>query len=486
MSSPPNSLHDIEDAASKKRGRAQSVEPTPIPKDEAEIDKTPSVSAPKKTKRDDECPNTNKSSSVSTIRRNMKDMSTTDKTVDTLDESMAGDSQEPSNDDENIYHAMDTHIEEGSDTQSLEHGSQHTLSPKGHGDNDNTDQSPNTNTNSNIDSTTATDSLDKGLGSNSNATGKSFSQFGSKNNGDTNDWSEFADDNDDEQQNKVPTPKSEDDKPKYTFGSSSGFGTKGWASIHQSTPNTTQKPSSFSGTSGSTFGSSTSGLSGFSLSSPSSTSPATKPKPAFGAFANAPTSSPFALAAASGTTNALSSLPKANASTALSPGGESTTSSVTSSDYPDGQSSHADDDLQDNGRHNGTETSAFGEGSKIKVPGVKQTEVKTGEEDEDTVYQTKAKLLVLDTTTNNWKERGAGTFRINVKEVETTEQTTTQSRLVMRADSVYRLILNLLLFTEMKVFIMQDRFVRFAGFESETKEDGTNNPKLVNYALKVR
>lgn len=56
----------------------------------------------------------------------------------------------------------------------------------------------------------------------------------------------------------------------------------------------------------------------------------------------------------------------------------------------------------------------------------------------------------------------------------------------MRADSVYRLILNLLLFSEMKVFIMQERFVRFAGFESEQKEDGTSETKLVNYALKVK
>jgi hypothetical protein len=105
--------------------------------------------------------------------------------------------------------------------------------------------------------------------------------------------------------------------------------------------------------------------------------------------------------------------------------------------------------------------------------------VKTGEEDEQTVYQHKAKLLVLDTKSNHWKERGSGTFRINVKNA------TSQARLVMRTDSVYRLILNLLLFPEIKVFLMQERFVRFAGFESETKEDGSLETKLVNYALKV-
>lgn len=109
--------------------------------------------------------------------------------------------------------------------------------------------------------------------------------------------------------------------------------------------------------------------------------------------------------------------------------------------------------------------------------------VKTGEEDEDTIYQTKAKLLILDGSSGNWKERGVGTFRINVKEEE--NKSTPQTRLVMRADSVYRLILNLLLFQGMKVFIMQEKFVRFAGFEKDTKEDGTSETKLVNFALKL-
>lgn len=104
--------------------------------------------------------------------------------------------------------------------------------------------------------------------------------------------------------------------------------------------------------------------------------------------------------------------------------------------------------------------------------------VTTGEEDEDTIYQTKGKLLVLDTTTGNWKERGVGTFRINMKE----EDKKLQTRLVMRTDSVFRVILNLLLFEGMKVFIMQDKFVRFSGFE---KQDDNSETKLVSYALRL-
>lgn len=89
----------------------------------------------------------------------------------------------------------------------------------------------------------------------------------------------------------------------------------------------------------------------------------------------------------------------------------------------------------------------------------------------------------MDPNTNNWKERGVGTIRINMKEEENSSKL--QTRLVMRADSVFRVILNLLLFEGMKVFIMQDKFVRFAGFETETKEDGTSETKLISYALKL-
>lgn len=84
----------------------------------------------------------------------------------------------------------------------------------------------------------------------------------------------------------------------------------------------------------------------------------------------------------------------------------------------------------------------------------------------------------MDTITGSWKERGVGTFRINMKE----EDDKLQTRLVMRTDSVYRVILNLLLFEGMKVFIMQDKFVRFAGFE---KQDDDSETKLVSYALRL-
>ncbi|KAI8097284.1 putative death-receptor fusion protein-domain-containing protein [Halteromyces radiatus] len=414
---------------------------------------------------------------MTAIRKNMKDMSTTDKSTESLDDNMTENSQQL--EDEN----MGTINEEGSDTQDSEHQQQYL--------DDNTKNGSPTSTiatttdTSSLDAASSTENKDKNdKEADSSKPTRTYTQFGSKKNGDTDDWSEFAEEEEEEDNQKqkstttIPAANAQQDKSKYTFGSTSGFGTKGWATSHQTTT-TTQKATSFTSLSGSSFGSftpsSTSGLGSFSSST---SSPSNKATSAFGAFANAPTSSPFAMAA-SGGPNALSALPKVISTTsALSPAGSA--SSVTSSEHPDGQDNNdqqEEDKDQDNNIDNTEREHTFGEGNKIKVPGIKPTEIRTGEEDENTVYQTKAKLLVLDTTSNNWKERGSGTFRINVKDVEISGTTSSQARLVMRADSVYRLILNLLLFAEMKVFIMQDRFVRFAGFESEMKENVSSGKK---------
>jgi len=40
--------------------------------------------------------------------------------------------------------------------------------------------------------------------------------------------------------------------------------------------------------------------------------------------------------------------------------------------------------------------------------------VHTGEEDEETIYQTRAKLYVMQSD-GGWKERGVGTLRLNVR-----------------------------------------------------------------------
>jgi hypothetical protein len=178
----------------------------------------------------------------------MKDMSTTDKSsTDTLDETMTVLSQEGTDGEDDYDHTMGTINEEGDvDTQQSQPHS-------GNSDNDsdnNKDGPHSADTNNSVSqvdadphSSSSLSSTSNGSPTNGNQTTtatKAFSQFGSKTNGNTDDWSEFADD--DEQEDTPATPSTQNDsKPKYTFGSSSGFGTKGWASAHQTTPTTTQK-----------------------------------------------------------------------------------------------------------------------------------------------------------------------------------------------------------------------------------------------------
>lgn len=298
-------------------------------------------------------------------------------------------------------------------------------------------------------------------------------KFGASKHDDDDDWGEFAEDDDEQEQTKKDNTKVEDEKPKYTFGASSGFGTKGWAATHQTIPTPSKQPT-FGG-----FGSS-SGFGGFKSSSNDSLleKKESTSAPSFGSFAKA-TASPFAAAAAAGNALLSSSSTNADSPNSSNSNDNTTTAAVEFVGKSKQESNGSESDGED---FNNNEAPAFGEGAKVKVPGVVQTKVKTGEEDEDTIYQTKAKLLVLDTASSVWKERGVGTFRINMKEEETKK--VLQTRLVMRTDSVYRVILNLLLFEGMKVFIMQDKFVRFAGFETETKEDGTTETRLTSFALR--
>ncbi|KIJ21003.1 hypothetical protein PAXINDRAFT_160411 [Paxillus involutus ATCC 200175] len=84
--------------------------------------------------------------------------------------------------------------------------------------------------------------------------------------------------------------------------------------------------------------------------------------------------------------------------------------------------------------------------------------VVTGEEEEETIHQ--------------WKERGTGQLRLNVRRTDGGG-----ARLVMRKEAVYTLLLNVTLFQGMKCFLAQDpRYIRFSVFE-----DG----KTVHYNVRV-
>ncbi|KAH9832541.1 uncharacterized protein C8Q71DRAFT_776937 [Rhodofomes roseus] len=100
------------------------------------------------------------------------------------------------------------------------------------------------------------------------------------------------------------------------------------------------------------------------------------------------------------------------------------------------------------------------ESDRVKLT---EQEVHTGEEDEETMYQVRGKLYALSAQ-NQWKERGTGMLKLNVR-----REDGTGARLIMRKEAVYTVLLNATLFKGMKCFIAQDpRYIRFSVFESGT------------------
>nr|ODN90853.1 hypothetical protein L204_05692 [Cryptococcus depauperatus CBS 7855] len=65
---------------------------------------------------------------------------------------------------------------------------------------------------------------------------------------------------------------------------------------------------------------------------------------------------------------------------------------------------------------------------------MQELDVTTGEEGEQTIFQARSKLYINE---NGWKERGVGLLKLNVDRSDGTG-----ARLVMRADGVFRLLLN--------------------------------------------
>ncbi|RHZ85854.1 hypothetical protein Glove_59g73 [Diversispora epigaea] len=135
----------------------------------------------------------------------------------------------------------------------------------------------------------------------------------------------------------------------------------------------------------------------------------------------------------------------------------------------DKQTSQNEEDEEENGNDDDKESGAkeevpFGTGIQTLL---QKQEVLTGEEDEIAQHIARAKLYWMD---GQWKERGVGTLRLNYS-----KNNETVPRLVMRADNVLRVILNIALFTGMHVE-KQEKFVKLSAFEGS---------KLVHLAIKV-
>ncbi|GAO47314.1 hypothetical protein G7K_1522-t1 [Saitoella complicata NRRL Y-17804] len=112
----------------------------------------------------------------------------------------------------------------------------------------------------------------------------------------------------------------------------------------------------------------------------------------------------------------------------------------------------------------------------VQVKGLSEQEVKTGEEEETTVYNSKAKLFSFDTKEQAWKERGVGTLRVNLY-----QDKKLGGRIVMRADAVYRVILNVKLFKNMKIETSKDAVMNEKSIRFSALEEG----KLVMFTVRV-
>ncbi|KAG7812364.1 hypothetical protein KL921_001596 [Ogataea angusta] len=112
---------------------------------------------------------------------------------------------------------------------------------------------------------------------------------------------------------------------------------------------------------------------------------------------------------------------------------------------------------------------------------LEKQQVKSGEEEEETLFQVKAKLYHMDLTnvSEGWKEKGVGVLKVN-KFINPVKHY--HARLVMRQDGILKLILNAPIVKGVEVFkgmassLNSDKFIRV-----QVVEDS----KPVQYAFKI-
>ncbi|KAK9345794.1 hypothetical protein V1522DRAFT_406091 [Lipomyces starkeyi] len=166
-----------------------------------------------------------------------------------------------------------------------------------------------------------------------------------------------------------------------------------------------------------------------------------------------------------------------------------------------------DDDNEENGEAEGENEndSADNFDQPYVQLNLEKKKVETGEEMETSVFNCRAKLYSLDPTEadKGWKERGVGVLHLNVLKDDTVTTTDTpepssadaskestptvrerksKARIVMRADGVLKVILNLPLVKGievrkgMKSSLVSEKFVRISAWE---------NHKPIQYALRM-
>lgn len=110
----------------------------------------------------------------------------------------------------------------------------------------------------------------------------------------------------------------------------------------------------------------------------------------------------------------------------------------------------------------------------------KEAHVETGEEDEQELFRSRAKLYSLESAEAGprWKERGVGMLKLNLH----TERKS--ARLLMRTEATLRVILNTPVYTGMKFDKATERSLRFLGFEEDDKEEKKATTFLVRFTTR--
>ncbi|TXT04968.1 hypothetical protein VHUM_03788 [Vanrija humicola] len=199
--------------------------------------------------------------------------------------------------------------------------------------------------------------------------------------------------------------------------------------------------------------------------------PAKKPQATFGAFSAK--SSPFASVSSSSSpfgTAAASSSPFASAASS-SPAGTSGFGNYSNAFSP--FAAKKPDATADADKAEASTSKSFGDILQQKVEEEKEEKVQVGEEEEETVYQTRVKLFTMEESA--WKERGTGAIRLNKRRADGGG-----ARLVMRTDGVLRVILNASLYVGMTV-VEDGKHLRttvFEGTERRFITIRTANPKV--------
>ncbi|KAL7754130.1 hypothetical protein RI367_000110 [Sorochytrium milnesiophthora] len=191
-----------------------------------------------------------------------------------------------------------------------------------------------------------------------------------------------------------------------------------------------------------------------------------KPALSFGSFAKAASQNSGGSLFGRFSSAAAGSTGKSFLSAGNSGSGSGNGGSLSKEGDEDEEAANEDDDTPDNS-NDADDATAFDSPSVVHL---EEVPVETGEEEDETRHVVRARLYVLEK--GEYHERGIGSLKVNVRQYEGKEH----ARLVMRAEAVHRLLLNIALFPGMKVDITSDRYVRFTAVESG---------KLVTYIAKV-